>query len=160
MELIELDVAEPSPRPERRRDTVAGRDARVGRVPVQLARSSAGQDHRIRFQAFDAAERVKNVHADHSAVGDHEVAHEGVLEDARRRSPHRRDERGLDRRPSGVPSGVQNAGARVSRLTAASHLAVLLIEGDTEADEVTDPLRPLAAQYLDGSARIEPGSHS
>ena len=153
MELVELEVAQHGARAQRRRNAVPGRHERIGRVRVQLAGSAASQDHGVGGEPTAVAKRVDELYSTHSAAIDDEVGDEAVLENDNAGLCNACGKRGLDGSPGRIAPGMEHASTRVRGLAPPCQLAVLAIEGDPEAEQLADAVRPLPAQDP-GHARI------
>ena len=162
MELEELEVGDRSARADRRGDAVRGRDRRVRRVRVELARAAGGEDDGVGRDLLAATPdggglggrrpvADEQVDAADASVPDHEIHQERVLDDAHAAGPEPRDERLLDRGARGIPARVQDARIRVRRLETLDERALgVAVERDAEVDEFADARGALVGEHAHG----------
>jgi hypothetical protein len=124
MELDELEIGHPRAAAVRHRDAIAGRNRRIGRVPVHVTGAARRQEHGLRpceshrpvvAQVFDAGA---------AAPLDQQIHHPGVRVgvDARHRR-HPRVEHGADL-AAGRVAGVQHTAHAVRALDRQRQLAI------------------------------------
>ena len=153
VELDELQVRDPRPRPQRGCHPVTGGDGGVGRRGVDLAQPTAGQHHGPRMRGPDAVdlaltEDVEGDPADppvgiRQEVDDHRVLHDLDARVVLHRSESG-DERARDLLARGVPAGVGDPVAMMAALPGELETSDLVeIEVRTQVDELADPLRAL-----------------
>ena len=163
VELHELQVTEPGTGAERERHAVSRGDGRVRGLGEHLTEPAAGQDHGAAEHAADAvdlalAEDVEG-HTGHATTGvGQEVDCQRVLDDLDLGRPlDRCDQRPLDLRARGVPTGVGDPVAEVAALTGERQDAVVLVEDGAPADELVHGVRPFVDQDPHGFAVTGPG---
>ena len=127
MELDELNVSQPSSRPQGGRDAVSGGHRRIGGHSVDLADTTAGQHHGAGMHGADAAssafaEDVQR-HPGHRRLfarldsGGNEIKDQRMIHDLDTAIRGNGSYQGaLDLRAGGVPSGVCNAIAHMTTL--------------------------------------------
>ena len=88
MKLHELHVRDARAGQIRQRDAVAGRDRRIRRFAVHLARAAGRDQRRAGARLANPAARVEETHARHAAVLDERLDRERMIDDRDVRLPH------------------------------------------------------------------------
>ncbi len=157
MELDELEVADGRPGPQRGRDAVTGRHARVGRRRVDLA-DAAGREHhgpgphRADAVALPLPHHVQGEPGDGAVRGPQQVEDERVLDDLDVGGVEDAgDQRTLDLGTRGVAAGVRDAVAVVAALAGQRQLTVVgPVEAGAHLGQLAHRGRPLADERADG----------
>ncbi len=165
VELVELEVGEVRAGAESHGDAVAGGYGGVGGMEEELACAAGGEDDGVGGEGGGGTVLVDDAEADDGARGvEDEVLSEGVFEDgdggvgADGTSSNRLDERGLDGEAGCVSACVKDARVGVGGFEALGEVAVVVVEGDAEADEVADAGGAFGAEDFDGCGVAEAGS--
>src|SRR3984893_2943091 len=152
MKLNEFHARDVSAGTVRQSDTVTGRRLGIRRVRPQPSGAAAGKDHRV---GHDPVRRtrfhVRPFEPDAASIRvGHEAIDVGVLHDADVERAQSCAVAGLDFQPGAVPARVQDARARVCRLTGQQELPILGVKSHAPVDQLAHPRRALLHKRANG----------
>ncbi len=159
MELEELHVGHGHPRPQCHGHTVPGGRRRVGGHREHLAGTAGGQQHVARLHLVRHAVTRQARHADAATVGHQEVHHERLLVDHDRGAANRVDQRAFDLLSCRGPTGVHDAGHRVTALPCQLKVPVdVAVEPRSERDQLLHATGALVDEHPHGFQVAQPGT--